>query len=66
MNADEVIKKLRSRDRFVFAYHFTAEDHELPLEYLRAKLKIHLEKTMDAYFQDRPSVAKYHNEPLRY
>lgn len=65
MNTDGIIRKLRTPARFVFVFNFKAEDHDLPLEHLRAKLKVNLEKTMDAYFQDRPSLAKYHNELAR-
>jgi hypothetical protein len=66
MNVEETIKKLRSPDRFVFVYNFSPSDKDLPIENLKSKLRVRLDKTMEAYFQDSPSVAKYHNEPQRY
>lgn len=64
MNApDKLIQRLRASGRFVFTFPLA---DNLPEDRLRAQLKIHFEKAMDAYFQNQPSLARYKNEVERY
>ena len=65
MSADELIRKLRQQNRFVFCYRFNDEDHNLPDSHLKARLKVHFQKCLDSYFNDSPSVVN-DRAPERY
>jgi hypothetical protein len=62
--SDELLRQLRKSGKFVFAYDLRSIDG-LPVDRQRAQLKINFEKSLDAFFQSQPPVAKYSNEPER-
>jgi hypothetical protein len=62
--SDELLRLLRRSGKFVFAYDLRCIE-SLPVDRQRAQLKIHFEKSLDAFFQSEPPIAKYSNEPDR-
>lgn len=50
MSADELTRRLRATGRLCWTFRQTDEFTKLPIPHQRARLKVHFDKWLDAYY----------------